>query len=64
VEVQSVLPGQRTKIDVDGRAETVPGCKLRLLLAIEAPEGVVDILEVESHATFQQARAQAIPVSQ
>src|ERR1700730_814922 len=64
VEVQSILPGQRTKIDVDGRAETVPRRKLRLLLALEAPEGVADILEVESHATLQQACSQAIPVSQ
>jgi hypothetical protein len=64
VEVQSVLPGQLAEIDVDGRAEPVPGRKLRVLLTLEPPEGVADILEVESHATLQQARSCAAPVSQ
>jgi len=35
VEVQSVLPGQLAEIDVDGRAEPVPGRKLRVLLTLE-----------------------------
>jgi hypothetical protein len=59
VEVQSVLPGQLAEIDVP-----VPGRKLRVLLTLEPPEGVADILEVESHATLQQARSCAAPVSQ
>src|SRR5260370_42406657 len=63
VEVPSVQPGQRAKIDVDGCAEAVPGRKWRLL-TLEAPEGVADILEVESHATLQQACSRAVPVSQ
>ena len=64
VEIQPVLPGQLTKIDVDGRAEAVPGRKLRVLLILEAPEGVADILEVEYHATLLQACSLAAPVSQ
>src|SRR6267378_8550340 len=64
VEIQPVLPGQLTKIDVDGRAEAVPRPKFRVLLTLEAPEGVADILEVESHATLLQAGSLAAPVSQ
>src|SRR5260370_35435613 len=45
MEVPSVEPGQRAKIDVDGGAEAVPHGKGRLL-TLEAPEGVAAILMV------------------
>jgi hypothetical protein len=45
VEVQSVLPGELAKIDVDRCAEAVPRRKLRRLLTPEAPQGVADILK-------------------
>jgi hypothetical protein len=51
VEVQTVLSGRLAKVDVDSRAEAVPALKLRVLLALEAPEAVADILEFEFHAT-------------
>jgi hypothetical protein len=37
---------------------------LRVLLTLEAPEGIADILEVESHATLLQACSLAAPVTQ
>src|SRR5882757_11551645 len=64
VEIQPVLSGQLAKIDVDGRAEAVPGRELRVLLTLETPEGVADILEVEYHARLLQACSLAAPVPQ
>jgi hypothetical protein len=63
VEIPSVEPCQRAEIDVDGGAESVPHGK-GPLLALEAPEGVADILEVESHALLLQACSRAAPISE
>src|SRR5262249_28140451 len=52
VEIQAVLTGQRAKIDVNRCTEAVPGRKLRFLLALEAPERVADVLEVEPGAAL------------
>src|SRR5262249_5880985 len=64
VEIQAVLTGQRAKIDVNRCTEAVPGRRLRFLLALEAPEGVADVLEVEADATLKQARSHSAPISQ
>ncbi len=62
MEIQSLLTGQRAKIDVDRSPESVPTRKSLFLLALEIPEGIADILKIEFHSALLQARTLAAPI--
>ena len=62
MEIQSLHSGQRAKIDVHRPAKSVPTGKSLFLFALDVPEGITDVLKIESHAAFQQARPFAAPV--
>jgi hypothetical protein len=62
MEIQSLLANQRAKIDVHRSSESVPARKSLLLLALEIPEGVADVLKIEIYSALQQARPLAAPV--
>jgi hypothetical protein len=52
MEIQSVLTDQRTQVDVHGSAESVPTRKSLFLLALDVPQGIAYVLEIESRATL------------
>ncbi len=62
MEIQSLLTRQRTEIDVHCSPEAIPTRKSLLLLALEVPEGIADVLKIEVHSTLLQARPLATPV--
>jgi hypothetical protein len=62
MEVQSVLTGQRTKVDIYGSPESVPTGKSLLLLALDIPERIADVLKIEFHSTLQKPGPLAAPV--
>ena len=64
MEIQTLLTDQRTEIDVYGSAESVPTRESFLLLTLNVPERVANVLEVEPHTMFEQAGPLAIPVTQ
>jgi hypothetical protein len=61
MEVQPVLTGQRAKVDIYGSPESVPTGKSPLLLALDIPERIADVLKIEFHSTLQKARPLAAP---
>src|SRR6267143_1984454 len=64
VEIQPLHTGQRTKINIDGSAEPVPTRESTALLALDVPERVADVLQIESDATLEQTRPRPAPVAQ
>jgi hypothetical protein len=62
MEVQSVLTGQRAKVDIYGSPESVPTGKSLLLLALDVPERIADVLKIEFHSMLQKAGPLAAPV--
>jgi hypothetical protein len=62
MEIQPLLSNERAKIDVHRSPESVPTRKSLLLLALEIPEGVADVLKIEIHSALQQTRPLAAPV--
>lgn len=52
VEIQAVLADQLTEIDVYSSPEPIPTRKPLFLLALEVPQGIVDILKIEFHTAF------------
>ena len=54
MEIQPRLLHQPTKVDVNRASETVPARKSLFLLALDVPERVRDVLEIEPNTTFQQ----------
>ena len=64
MEIQSLLTDQRAEIDVHRSPESVPTCKALRLLALDVRERIADVLKIEFHAAFQQARPLAAPVSE
>jgi hypothetical protein len=63
VEIQSLLADQRAEIDVHRTSEPIKTCESVLLFALNVPERITDVLEVESHTAFEQPGTFAIPVS-
>ena len=57
MEIPALVTRQRAKIDVDRRPDPIPRRELRCLLALQTPERITDVLEVEAHATLEQARS-------
>ena len=55
MEVPTMVTGQCAEIDVDRPAEAVPACKAFRLYALEIPQRIGNILEIETHAALQQA---------
>jgi len=64
MEVQPVLTDQRTEIDIHGSPEPIPTRESLLLLTLDVPERIADVLEVEPYTAFQQAGPLATPVSE
>ena len=62
MEIQTTLTDQRAKIDVHCSAKSVPTRESLLLLALDVPERIADVLKIEFHAALQQARPLAAPV--
>jgi hypothetical protein len=53
MKVQPRVIGQRPKIDVKRASEPVPTRKPLLLLTLEIPKRITDVLEVESHTAIE-----------
>src|ERR1700720_3778889 len=64
MEIQPLHTGQRTEIDIYRSAKPVPTCQSLFLLALDVPEGIAYVLEIESHAALKQARPLAGPISE
>lgn len=64
MEIQSLLIDQRTQVDVYGSPESVPTRESFLLLALDVPKRIADVLKIEFHSTLLQAGALAAPVSE
>jgi len=62
VEVQPVLPGQRAKVNIYGSSESVPTGKSPLLLALDIPERIADLLKIKFHSALQKTRPLAAPI--
>jgi hypothetical protein len=54
MEIQPFLIDQGAEIDVHSSSKAVPARKALLLLALEVPEGIADVLEIEPDASFQE----------
>src|SRR6202166_5384258 len=64
MEIQSLLTDQHTQVYVHGSPKPIPTRESFLLLTLNVPERVADVLEVEPHTTFEQAGPLATPVAQ
>lgn len=64
MEIQSLLTDQRAQVDIHGSPESVPTRESFLLLTLNVPERVADVLEIEPHTMFEQAGPLATPVTQ
>ena len=64
VEVQIAVSRQRAEIHVHGPAKAIPTRKPFFAVALNVPERITQILEIESDATLKQARPQAAPIAE
>jgi hypothetical protein len=62
VKIPSLLTDQLAKIDVHRSAKSVPTREPLVLLALDVPEGIADVLKVEFYTVLQQACPLAAPV--
>jgi hypothetical protein len=61
---QIALPDQFAKIDVDCPPEAVPAREAFFLLALDVPERIADVLEIEPDTSLLQPRSFAVPLSE
>jgi hypothetical protein len=64
MEVQSVLVDQRAEVDADCSANTTPVRKPLLLLTLDIPQRIADVLQIEVDTLFFQAGALAAPITE
>src|SRR5258707_15700707 len=64
MEIPPLLTDERAKIDVHCPSESVPARESLFLHALEIPEGIADVLKMETHTAILQADPLAAPVSE
>jgi hypothetical protein len=64
VKVQPRLLRKRAEIDIYSSPESVPTCESLWLHALEVPERIADVLQIESHSAIKEARPLATPLTQ
>jgi hypothetical protein len=55
---------QGAEINVNGSSKAVPARKALLLLALEIPQRIADVLEIECDTSFLKARPHPAPISE
>jgi hypothetical protein len=53
MKIQPLPTSQRTKIDVYRSSESIPTREAFLLHALDIPEGIADVLKIESYTALQ-----------
>ena len=64
MEKQIALADQFAESDVDGPSEAVPAREAFLLLALDVPKRIAQVLEIEPDTSLLQPRSFAVPLSE
>jgi hypothetical protein len=64
MEIQSVLMPPGAKVDIEISANAVKTCKPLLLFALQVPQKITDVLQIEVNTVFGQSRPLSTPVSE
>ncbi len=62
MEVQTMLLDQSAKVDVDCTSDAIPNRGSLLLVTLDVPKSVRDVLKIKAGTVFQQARSFAAPI--
>ena len=63
MERQALLTNKLAEVDIHGSSTAVPTGKPLVLVALDIPQGVRDVLEVEVDSSFLEPAALAEPIS-
>jgi hypothetical protein len=64
MEIPAGLAYQCSEIDINRPSDPVPTNEPIISVALDVREIITDILKIEPHASFEQVRPNAAPVSQ
>ena len=64
MEKQVALADQFAEIDIDRPSEAVPAREAFFLVALDVPEGIADVLEIEPDTSLRQTGPLAAPLSE